>query len=419
MKILWFTNTASKYDHGKHSYNGGGWIESLEELVNKAESVELAISFFHNEGKEKMKRDKTIYYPIFVKPSRKAPIRKIINGLAGNLEVDEIIIPKLLKVVEDFKPDLIQIFGTEGVFAKIQSYTSIPVVIHIQGLINPYLNTYFPPNNSRINFLFSRYFFFQNLIGSGVYSSFLRFQNQAKREKEHLSTAKYFMGRTAWDQSVSQIFAPSANYFHVEEVLRPLFYDNAKTKYELHETIVIVSTLSATVYKGIDVVLKSAEQLKKQTNIKFIWNIVGLNEDNPLVKYFSNELQIKPENVNINFLGKKSSENLCSLLIDSDLFIHPSYIDNSPNSVCEAQILGIPVIACNVGGLSTIITHNETGILLPANGVFEIVSEVINYSQSPDRYFEMGIKARNKALARHDKKKIVKSLMESYLKIIK
>ena len=60
MKVLWFTNTASKYDLGKHSYNGGGWIESLEELLNQEESVELAISFFHNEGKEKMKRDKRL-----------------------------------------------------------------------------------------------------------------------------------------------------------------------------------------------------------------------------------------------------------------------------------------------------------------------------------------------------------------------
>lgn len=99
--------------------------------------------------------------------------------------------------------------------------------------------------------------------------------------------------------------------------------------------------------------------------------------------------------------------------------MHPSYIDNSPNSVCEAQILGIPIIACNVGGLSTIVTHNETGILIPSNGVFELVSEIINYNQSPARYFEMGIKARDKALVRHDKKAIVKSLMESYIKIIK
>ena len=48
-------------------------------------------------------------------------------------------------------------------------------------------------------------------------------------------------------------------------------------------------------------------------------------------------------------------------------FFHPSYIENSPNSVCEAQILGLPVIACNVGGLSTIISHNHSGILIPSN----------------------------------------------------
>lgn len=419
MRILWFTNTASKYDQGKHFYNGGGWIESLEELLNKQEGVELAVSFFHNDAKEKEKKGETTYYPIFTKSSKKAPIRRIINGLLGNLETEKVIIPKLLKVVDDFKPDLIQIFGTEGVFAMIQKHTNVPVVIHMQGLINPYLNTYFPQNHSVNSFFFSKYFFFKNLTGSGIYSSFLRFQNQAKREKEHFSVAKYLMGRTKWDQSISQIFAPNAYYFHIEEVLRPIFYNNIKTTYELKDTITIVSTLSATVYKGIDVVLKTANLLKEQTNIKFIWNVIGLREDESLLKYFSNELKINPNDVNIKFLGKKNPESLCSLLMESDLFIHPSYIDNSPNSVCEAQMLGIPVIACNVGGLSTIITHNETGFLIPANGVFELAHEILNYNQFPNHYFEIGVNARKKALMRHNKDKIVQDLIESYIKIVK
>ena len=34
MKILWFTNTPSQYDNGKHLYYGGGWIESLEKIIS-------------------------------------------------------------------------------------------------------------------------------------------------------------------------------------------------------------------------------------------------------------------------------------------------------------------------------------------------------------------------------------------------
>ena len=62
---------------------------------------------------------------------------------------------KYLSIIEDFKPDVIQVFGSEGSFALIQEYTITSVVIHLQGLINPYLNTYFPIAYSKIDFIFA------------------------------------------------------------------------------------------------------------------------------------------------------------------------------------------------------------------------------------------------------------------------
>ena len=43
------------------------------------------------------------------------------------------------------------------------------------------------------------------------------------------------------------------------------------------------------------------------------------------------------------------SEQVAQELSSSRVYIHPAIIDNSPNSLCEAQIVGCPVIAANVG----------------------------------------------------------------------
>ena len=51
----------------------------------------------------------------------------------------------MLKVICDFNPDIIHVFGTEEVFSLIQNHTNIPVVIQIQGLMNPCFNNYFSP----------------------------------------------------------------------------------------------------------------------------------------------------------------------------------------------------------------------------------------------------------------------------------
>ncbi|WPO79093.1 glycosyltransferase [Flavobacterium sp. KACC 22761] len=419
MKVLWFSNTSSLYDQGKHSYNGGGWIESLEELISERNDIDLAISFFHNLGFQKEKKGNTTYYPILKKARKKTPIRTIINGFQGKIESENKVIPSLLRVIEDFKPDIIQVFGTEGVFASIQKYTDIPVVIHLQGLIIPYLNAYFPPNQSYWNFILSKKFIFKNITGSGVYASYMRFKNQAIREKSHLENAKYLMGRTDWDCSISKIYSPDSQYFHIEEVLRPLFYNNFKKEYKLNSTIKIVSTLSETVYKGIDVILKCAKLLKEQTSIDFVWQVVGLDRKNSLLNHFIKENNVKPEEFNIEFVGKKNPKDLILILEKTDLFIHPSYIDNSPNSICEAQIVGIPVIACNVGGLSTLIENYKTGILVPSNGVFEIVSAIIDYNRNPEVYFNIGRNSKEIACKRHDKKNIVSSLISSYSQVIK
>jgi glycosyltransferase involved in cell wall biosynthesis len=418
MKILWFTNTPSLYDQGKHSYHGGGWIESLEELVSKQNDVELAVSFFHTEGFQKEQRGNTTYYPILKKSGKKTPLKAIFYGLIGEIESENKIIPNLLKVIEDFEPDVIQVFGTEGVFASIQKYTNIPVVIHLQGLITPYLNTYFPPNQSHWSFIFSKNFIFKNLTGRGIFASFIRFQKQSEREKQHFFNTKNIMGRTHWDYLVSKIYSPDSQYFHVEEVLRSVFYNTIEKEYKLNDTITIVSTLSDTIYKGIDVVLKSAKLLKEQTNINFKWQIIGLDGESDLLNHFICTFKINPKEFNIEFIGKKNANELISVLLEADLFIHPSYIDNSPNSVCEAQIIGLPVIACDVGGLSTLIENNKTGILVPSNGLFEIVSTLTDYIKQPEKYFLIGKNAREFALKRHDKKNIIDDLIKSYLKII-
>lgn len=44
MRVLWFTNTPSRYA-SFGGYNGGGWIYSLEEEMSKREDIDLGIAF--------------------------------------------------------------------------------------------------------------------------------------------------------------------------------------------------------------------------------------------------------------------------------------------------------------------------------------------------------------------------------------
>ena len=140
--------------------------------------------------------------------------------------------------------------------------------------------------------------------------------------------------------------------------------------------------------------------------------IIGINGNSQMVKLFRSQYRTGIEITSISFLGRMEAENIVEVLLHSDLYVHPSYIDNSPNSLCEAQILGVPVIACNVGGVSSLVENGVTGLLIPANGVYELASIIKNYKSYPMNKFSAN--EISHAETRHNMKRVVQSLIDSY-----
>jgi glycosyltransferase involved in cell wall biosynthesis len=416
MRVLWFTNTSSLYkEFSKHLYHGGGWIESLERVISQSDEVELGISFFHQTDEAKHIQNAVTYYPI--KRPRSGGVQRFFQNWAGKI-TEASHIDHFKAVIADFKPDIIQVFGTEGPFAAIQTVTNIPVVIHIQGLVNPYLNAYYPPGINQYDILFSRHFLVGHLLGNSDLFLRKRFRKMAKREIDYLSNAKYIIGRTQWDKAVTRLMAPSSLYFHGDEVLRPLFYTLQQWTKKSDEKIKIISTISSTPFKGIDMILKTAAILKTYTDLTFEWQVVGLGENNKFVRFFEDRTGIKSRDCHIKFLGVRSADDLAALLLMANVFVHPSYIDNSPNSVCEAQLVGLPVIACNTGGVPGLIEDGISGVLVPANAPFEMASGIARIAADPALSEKLSRNGRAQALNRHATDKILNELLHTYRTII-
>ena len=416
MRVLWFAPTSSQYDKGSHFYYGGGWIESLEQAFRDHSGAELGISFFHDKDYLKRKSENVTYYPI--QRIKKGNINKLVYNWSCKIESGEYV-KKFIEVIKDFQPDLIQVFGTENSFAEIQQYTKIPVVIHLQGLLNPCNNAYYPPGINRYTILTHAPFFKNHILGNSLLFDKKRFEKRAEKELEYFKNSKYLTGRTCWDKKISSVLAPQATYFHVDEILRPSFYEATPWKARQNNRLLIVSTISSTLYKGLDLILKTAFLLKKNLDIDFDWHIVGLHEQDKLVRFFERSFKKYFKDCNVSFLGVYSEHDLIKLLHTADIFIHPSYIDNSPNSLCEAQMLGMPVISCNVGGTSTLIENNQNGILVPANGVYELAHSIISLANDKKKSTQLGAYARITAMERHNRTKTVNALMNVYQTIYK
>ncbi len=161
--------------------------------------------------------------------------------------------------------------------------------------------------------------------------------------------------------------------------------------------------------------LKTARMLKEHTKLDFEWNICGTDN----VKFFESVYGIEAERVNVNICGVLSQEKLQKELIVSSFYVHPSYIDNSPNSVCEAQILGLPVIATNVGGVRSLVSDHETGFLVPANDPLMIASLIMKYWRNKDILQKISRSGSKIANIRHDPVKLKRDLLAIYNQIVK
>lgn len=420
MRVLWLSNCSGLYHNNSNysGYHGGGWISSLQKCVISQNEYTLGFAFTTPTPLNEQTKERTLYYPIYTPPL--SPIRKIRYYYGGYKQDDSHdLLLKVLAVIEKFKPDIIHLFGLESTLAVILGNTSIPIVVHVQGLLAPCSNAFFPVGINKFSFLFPP------TISEWVFrNGFIFANNQIKvrgrREIALFKKTNYFMGRTDWDWRLSRLLAPQSKYFHVDEVLRDIFYKHAgewkhkegRTKY------IITSTISSTMYKGLDMILKTAALLKSETDLDFEWRVIGLSQQHRIVKYFEKSLDIISSEVSIKYMGIKDEVELCDILLDSNCYVHPSYIDNSPNSLCEAMLLGLPVLATFVGGVPTLLNYGKCGILVPANEAFELAYEIQQLLKDRKYAEALGEKASCCALQRHDKIRVCNDLFATYKIII-
>lgn len=416
MKILWFTNTpCGAAEKLIPDLLGGGWLKSLEEEIVQYDDIELSICFYWGKDLKPFKYKKTTYYPVLREGSGSKTGRLICRILNRTFN-DGKEAGRLLQVIDTVKPDVIHVHGTEDNFGLIQLDTKIPVIISIQGLLLPYSEKYF----SGIPFISA--FWYEGLkpklLFGSVCSKYNDMKKRAVRERKILSIAQYIIGRTDWDKLITRVLAPNSQYFVGNEMLRPAFYEKQWNKVQLSDPIQIVSVIKDVLYKGLETIVSTAGVLKDSKTINFKWTVVGLSETDILAKIVKRWLKIDFKTLNISLVGSKNETELVDILLCSDIYCQVSHIENSPNSVCEAMLVGMPVVASFAGGTNTMLENRQEGILVQDGDPYSFAGAIGEIANNYEMRVQYAHSARNKAMKRHNKKDIKASLISIYNNIL-
>ncbi len=291
-----------------------------------------------------------------------------------------------LKLVNEIKPDIIHIHGTEGAFGLLSGkLNEYPIIISMQGIINE---------------LYKR-----NIRPSRII--------QKKQEKSVIRNNINFGCRTNWDKSIVLNYNKKAKIFYLPEAINEIFY-NVNWQDENRKEILFVGAIMKR--KGIEDLLKVIVLLKNEFEDIRLW-IVGKGNEKYIQKLKKYSIKNKI-NKNIVWLGFQNSNEIASKMKNIAVYVLPSYADNSPNSLCEAMAAGVPAVAYASGGIPSLIENGVNGLLVTTGHVTGLVEAVRSLLINNALRIKLHENARRTAFERNYPKVVAEITYKTYNTII-
>lgn len=412
MKVLWivsFTLPEAKYllsGDMAQIKTTGGWIQGGADALKTCPGIDFVVASIDPSVKELtvLIGDRVTYYLV--------PCPK------GSLKYDKRQETYWREIKERVNPDVIHIHGTEYAhsLAFLNACGPERVAVSLQGMksaIWPYYNYGLGPCDLTLN-LTPR-----DLILGTMRREQRQFRKSGKMELDVIMKTCNVIGRTSWDKARTWAVNPSARYYFCGETLRSVFYDECHWSYDNCSKHSIFLSQAGYALKGLHQVLKAMPLVLRyypDAKIRVSgWDITAAPwyRIHGYGKYIKRLIARYDLQSCVSFIGYLDAEEMKNEYLSSNVFICPSSIENSPNSLGEAQILGVPCIASYVGGVMDMMVGNEDNLYR-----FE---EVEMLAQKICAVFERGgaqVDMSETARCRHDPGKNSQDLIEIYQDII-
>lgn len=419
MRVLWLCNimlpdVAAKW--GLKASNKEGWLSGICETVKRNREFELAISF--PAPKEYTNHVETIdgikYYGF--------------NEDTTHPEIyDESLEEELSFIVGDFKPDVVHIFGTEFphtlAMCRAMKNSCNKVLIGMQGVVGACFEHYSDGVPQRV---INRRTFRDIIKSDGIREQVDKFDKRTANEVKALQLTGNVTGRTKFDKEYVKRVNPNVNYHFMNEILRSDFYEG---EWNYDSCIPHSIFLSQGNYpiKGVHYVLEALPRLKEKYP-DIVVKIAGdvITADSTLKdkikissygKYLLELIKKYDLKDNVKFVGNKNSLQMKQELLNCNIFVCPSTIENSPNSLGEAMLLSVPSVASDVGGITSIFDDNEDGIVYHGGDINALCDAVDKMFSDVEFSTQCGKRAHEHAAKTHNAEENYSRLVDIYHEI--
>lgn len=367
-KILWVCNTPLseiQREVGVKNYKEG-WLTGISNQLRKREDIEFHYAFPQKKFRRtlNLKINEITFWGFY-------------DCHDTMYEIKEEGVRIFRSIISKIDPDIIHIFGTELPHSLecINSMTDKrKIIVSIQGMTSEIAKVYLQgiPLFNRLsgNYRDGRY---QCLITEQY-----EFYKRGMNEKKAFLNVENAIGRTEWDRERLTRINPGCRYFHCNETLRDVFYEDAWSIDKMHRHSIFVSQGNYPI-KGLHILISALPLIRLKYPDTMVY-VAGdknfLSSGTSYGRYIKSEIRKFHVENNIAFDGYLTDEEIKQKMLQAHLMVMPSLIENSPNSIGEAMMLGVPVVAARVGGIPSILRDGKEGYLYSVMNRRELAQRV-------------------------------------------
>ncbi len=407
MRILWITNVEMPEIAATFGRTivVGGWMNRTSHQLAAMEEVQLVIACPINGETYSGKKIGNISYYAFSRVDSKKSLQSLIK---------------------EVHPDCIHIWGTEyahsydAICAAEEEYLLDKTIVSIQGLVSVYAEHY--TNGIPHEVVHGRTL--KELLGRPNIADWQKImEKQGKLEIATLKKARHCIGRTDWDYACVKQINQEISYHFCNETLRGGFYQY-RWDYKKCKKHSIFFSQAHYPIKGLHHLLKALPIICREfpdTEVHIVGNnfLKKLNWKEKLKtsSYEKYLISLEKEYTleeRIHWLGPLNEEQMIQQFCSANVFVCASNIENSSNSIGEAMLLGVPVVASDVGGIKSLMEHNVEGLLYQETAPYMLAACVIQLFKDCDKARKIGKNARNRALITHNEEKNIETLKDIY-----
>lgn len=414
IRVLWTSNItlpAVAVELGLEPTPFGGWLTLMIERLAKLPGFQIGVAM-RSEVPVLRRIDKGgIAY--FALPQRRF----------GKFDVAQ---ADCERVLDEFAPDIVHVEGGEMRHARrFLSTWNGSRLLSMQGVLNGYAAY----ELGRLPILKLLNPFRPRLVLTALAllaQRWLQFEPRLAHERALMASANHIMGRTLWDRAQARALAPDAVYHHCSRILRDPFYDRSWDPRTCERHAIFVGN-GASPRKGVHIVVQALVLLLPdfpdatlfiagQDPATLPWHSAKRYVGYP--GYLTDLIRRLGVQDRVRYTGVLDAGAMANRMVHSHVCLMASIIENSPNTLGEAMLLGVPTVSAYAGGAPSMASDEVEALFYRSDDPAMLALQIRRIFEDQELAQRLSKAARSRALLTHDPDTNLARLVEVYRNIM-